>query len=105
LTAAQAKKLTASTQPWLSCDSCFEQIDAYVDALVGGEAGLDEPLRVHLARCPACYEEAETLAGLAAQDQGVSEERTLDALRAGVRPAADVPVRSRRRVTRLLRRR
>lgn len=109
LTAAQAERLTANTQPWLSCDSCFDQIDGYVDALVRGGRGLDEPLRVHLTGCPVCYGEAETLVSLAAQDQGVSQELVLEALRGDVRSpvdsSADAPPESRSMMTRLFRRR
>lgn len=104
LTTAQAEKLTASTEPWLSCEECFDQIDGYVDTLVRGGRGLDEPLRVHLARCPACYEEAETLVSLAAQDRGVRQGRILDALRADVHAPVNAPTQPRSPMTRLFRR-
>lgn len=71
LTADQVAALVAVTEPWLSCDGCFEAVDVFVDMLVDGADRLEEPLRVHLAGCPACQEEAETLAVLAAQDRGV----------------------------------
>lgn len=80
-TAAQIAALTAAGEPWLSCDGCFDELDGAVDALAGGARLLDEPLRVHLARCPACLEEAETLLVLAAQDRGADEERLLERLR------------------------
>lgn len=34
ITPTQAESLTALSEPWLSCDDCFEQIDLYVDSLV-----------------------------------------------------------------------
>lgn len=105
LTAAQAEKLTAAAEPWLSCDDCFDQVDEYVDALVRGDRGLNEPLRVHLANCVACYEEAETLVCLAAEDQGVSQGRVMEAFRVEVNPSADTTVQSRSLTTRLFRRR
>lgn len=77
LTAEQAESLTAVSEPWLSCDDCFEQIDVYVDGLLADHRTLDEPLRVHLARCPACREEAESLIALAAEDDRVDTEELL----------------------------
>lgn len=68
-TAEQVTSLIAVTEPWLSCDGCFDSLDECVDDLVDGADRIDEPLRVHLARCPACLEETETLLILAAEDQ------------------------------------
>lgn len=79
LTEQQAASLVAVTEPWLSCDDCFERVDAYVDALLGSGARLDQPLRVHLARCPACFEEAESLIGLVAESDGVSPAEAIAA--------------------------
>ncbi|MFJ2030527.1 hypothetical protein [Streptosporangium sp. NPDC087985] len=90
LTAAQAESLTATSEPWLSCDDCFDHIDSCVDALIHDGRGLDEPMRVHLARCPACYEEAETLISLAAAGQGMSSGQGLNAFRIGL----GLPVRA-----------
>lgn len=94
LTAAQAESLTATSEPWLSCDDCFDRVDGYADALISGRGGLDEPLRVHLAGCPACHEEAESLISLAATDHGLSSEQVLDAFRGELRMSGDTqPVR------------
>ncbi|MEZ5321152.1 MAG: hypothetical protein R2698_03540 [Microthrixaceae bacterium] len=84
LTAEQAASLTAVTEPWLSCDDCFEQIDSFVDALVTRRARLDEPLRVHLARCPACLEEAESLISLVAEAESADVESLLASFDADV---------------------
>lgn len=80
-TAEQVSRLIANTEPWLSCDGCFDEIDACMEALVAGADEIAEPLRVHLARCPACFEEAETLLILAAQDQGADVDAVSGTLR------------------------
>lgn len=65
------ERLTLDTEPWLSCDDCFRQVDEYVDRLLAGETDPMPPMRVHLRGCPACAEEAETVLVLAAEDAGV----------------------------------
>jgi hypothetical protein len=65
------ERLTLDTEPWLSCDDCFRQVDEYVDRLLAGEADPMPPMRVHLRGCPACAEEAGTVLELAAEDAGV----------------------------------
>jgi hypothetical protein len=57
-------RLTANTEPWLSCDDCFEQLDVVIDGLVRSNLPLPEAFRVHLMACPACDEEARSLAAL-----------------------------------------
>ncbi|MEA2299281.1 MAG: hypothetical protein QOF77_2217 [Solirubrobacteraceae bacterium] len=51
--------------PELTCEECFEQLDRYVDReLVHGGADADGALpgmRAHLAGCPACREDHESL--------------------------------------------
>ncbi|GGI45842.1 hypothetical protein BCL57_001534 [Agromyces flavus] len=69
LTPDAIERLTADTEPWLSCDDCFEQVDAAVEGLLGSSAPLAEPLRVHLNGCGACLEEARSLAALIADEQ------------------------------------
>jgi hypothetical protein len=71
LTEPQARLLTRATDPWLSCEDCFAQVDAYVDRLLAGAGAGDNPeLTVHLAGCPACAEEAESLLLLVAEQDG-----------------------------------
>lgn len=84
LTAAQAASLTATSEPWLSCDDCFEAIDGYVDALLDSGPPDDEPLRVHLARCPACFDEAESLISLVAADDGLDPAGAIRSFRDAV---------------------
>lgn len=77
LTRAEAEALTADTRPWLSCDDCFDRMEVCVEALLRDGRRLDEPMRVHLVRCPACCEEAESLVALLALDDGEDPEGAL----------------------------
>jgi hypothetical protein len=56
-------RLLGPAGPELTCEQCFEQIDAYVDAeLAGEDAEAKIPgMRAHLQGCPACAEEHESL--------------------------------------------
>ena len=47
----------------VTCDRCFELLDSYVDLkLEGADADARLPgLRAHLAGCPACLEDYESL--------------------------------------------
>lgn len=65
-------RLTANTEPWLSCDDCFELIDVAIDGMVVSSVPFSEEFRVHLLRCPACHEEACSLAEMVAADHGLS---------------------------------
>lgn len=104
LTLAQAESLTAVSEPWLSCDECFDQIDVYVETLLHAGHGLDEPLRLHLARCPACYEEAESLIALRADDDGLDAGTPLSAFHTDFAKAQGRGRNARSAVRRLLRR-
>lgn len=50
----------------IDCDECFDLLDAYVERqLLGHDADASIPgMRVHLAGCPACREEHESLHAL-----------------------------------------
>jgi hypothetical protein len=63
-------RLLVETEPWLSCDDCFDQVDGYVEQLLAGHLDAMPAMRVHLGGCPACAEEAATLLTLAAADTG-----------------------------------
>ena len=74
------EQLTLDTEPWLSCDDCFALVDRYVEGLLGGGVTGDVTLlpelremQAHLRGCPACAEEAATLAALAAEEAGPVE--------------------------------
>ena len=58
------ESLTLDTEPWLSCDDCFDLMDEYVERRLTEPAYADRAMETHLAACSACAEEAESLAAL-----------------------------------------
>jgi hypothetical protein len=56
--------LTLDTEPWLSCDDCFDLMDEYVERRVADPAYVDPLMVTHLAACAACAEEADSLYAL-----------------------------------------
>ena len=67
LTPDQARALTLDTEPYLSCEECFDLMDVYVDARVLGRPDPAPPgLLTHLAACSACAEEVDSLRELVA---------------------------------------
>jgi hypothetical protein len=64
-------RLLGPAGPEVGCDACFEQLDRYVELeLAGQDADAAIPgLRAHLAGCPACSEEHESLRALVGGDQ------------------------------------
>jgi hypothetical protein len=54
--------------PELTCDECFEHLDRYVELeLSGADADAGVPgMRAHLAGCPACAEDHQSLRALVA---------------------------------------
>jgi hypothetical protein len=71
LTQAAIAGLLVDTEPYLSCDECFERIDQYVEQRVADPSHADPELDTHLAGCGACAEEARTLEDLLRQDAEV----------------------------------
>ena len=66
LTREQVEALTLATDPYLSCERCFDLLDGYVESLVAGRPAMVDPgLAEHLAGCAACAEEAQSLLELA----------------------------------------
>ena len=61
-------RLLGPAEPEVGCDECFAEIDRYVELEVSGaDADAAIPgLRAHLAGCPACREEHESLRALVA---------------------------------------
>jgi hypothetical protein len=55
--------LVGPAGPELTCEACFEELDRYVEAeLAGEDADAAVPgMRAHLAGCPACAEDHESL--------------------------------------------
>ena len=60
------ERLLGPAEPEVGCDECFDQLDRYVELeLAGRDADAAVPgLRAHLAGCPACREEHESLLAL-----------------------------------------
>jgi anti-sigma factor RsiW len=66
------ERLLGPTGEELSCERCFDLIDEYVDLEVDGhdaDAGVPG-MRAHLAGCPACREEHESLRALVLARRG-----------------------------------
>ena len=62
-------RLLGPAEPEVGCDECFDQLDRIVELeLAGVEADAELPgLRAHLAGCPACREEHDSLLALVSQ--------------------------------------
>jgi hypothetical protein len=89
---AQAiERLTMSSDPWLSCDDCFEQIDALVEECLTGRGPVSLPLQVHLRACTVCREEAHSLVTLVAPEHGLDPARAAVALDAIIDGDQDRP--------------
>lgn len=56
-------RLVGPAGPELTCEACFDELDRYVEAeLAGEDADAAVPgMRAHLAGCPACAEDHESL--------------------------------------------
>ncbi len=65
---ALIRALLGPPAPEVSCDECFEQLDVYVELeLAAADADRAVPgMRAHLAGCPACREDHESLRALVA---------------------------------------
>lgn len=59
-------RLLGTAEPEIDCDECFDQLDRYVELELRGAPAdaLIPGLRAHLAGCPACAEEHESLRAL-----------------------------------------
>ena len=78
LSAHAAAQLTLNAEPYLSCDDCFERVNAHVDAFLLPSAEPFPPeFRAHLIGCAACRDEARSLLELAAQDMAADRETVL----------------------------
>jgi hypothetical protein len=65
-------RLLGPAEPEIGCDECFDALDRYVELeLAGADADAQIPgFRAHLAGCPACREEHESLRALVAGESG-----------------------------------
>jgi hypothetical protein len=63
--------LLGAEGPELTCEACFDELDRYVELeLAGEDADASVPgMRAHLAGCPACREEHESLMDLLVADR------------------------------------
>jgi predicted anti-sigma-YlaC factor YlaD len=63
-------RLLGPSAPEVGCDECFDELDRFVELdLAGRDTDAAIPgLRAHLAGCPACREEYESLRALVARD-------------------------------------
>jgi anti-sigma factor RsiW len=63
VTIEPANPLLGPGEPELTCDECFEGLDAYVDQVLADERADQRipGMRAHLAGCPACREDYESL--------------------------------------------
>lgn len=84
LTPDAVERLTANTEPWLSCDDCFERVDVAIEAMVVSSTPFSEDFRVHLQRCPVCREEACSLAEMVAEDKGLSPAQAIERIDSAV---------------------
>lgn len=70
LTEAAVTGLLVDTEPYLSCDACFERIDQYVEKRRADPSHEDPEMDTHLAGCGVCADEAAALQELLGQDAG-----------------------------------
>ena len=56
-------RLLGPAEPELSCDACFDQLDRYVELELADQSAeaLMPELHAHLAGCPACREDHQSL--------------------------------------------
>jgi hypothetical protein len=61
-----AARLIGPGGPEISCERCFDELDRYVELeLAGADADAAIPgMRAHLAGCPACAEDRDSLRAL-----------------------------------------
>lgn len=66
-------RLLGPAEPEIGCDTCFEELDRYVELeLAGRDADAAVPgLRAHLEGCPACREEHDSLHAFVAGDRSL----------------------------------
>jgi anti-sigma factor RsiW len=66
-------RLLGPAEPEIGCDECFAKLDRYVEAeLAGADTDAVVPgMRSHLAGCPACREEYESLRALVSGEQAL----------------------------------
>jgi len=63
-------RVLGPSEPELTCEQCFEELDRYVELSVAGDpADARVPgMRAHLDGCPACAEDFASLRDLVTQE-------------------------------------
>lgn len=84
LTSDAIHRMTLATEPWLSCDDCFDDLDAVVETVLTQTAAMSEAFRVHLLGCSVCRDEATSLATLVAPDHDLEPSRAAVLLEASL---------------------
>ena len=67
------RRVLGPAAPEVGCDVCFAELDRYVELQIAGrDADAAIPgLRAHLAGCPACREEHESLFAFVSSERGL----------------------------------
>jgi hypothetical protein len=78
------ERLIADTEPWLSCDDCFDGIDVVVEGVLDRTQPMSTAFRAHLGACSVCWEEATSLVTLVADEHGLAPEAAVELLEAVV---------------------
>lgn len=71
-TGAILAQVSGPSEPWMSCDECFDRSDELLEDFLDRNMPLPADFRAHLAGCPACRDEVESLAEIAAVDRGIN---------------------------------
>jgi hypothetical protein len=76
MTGDRIRRLLGPAGPEVSCETCFEELDRYVELeLDGADAeGAVPGMAAHLEGCPACREEHDTLLALVTDERDRSPE-------------------------------
>ncbi len=66
------RRLLGPTGPEVTCEECFERLDAFVELeLAGADAERAVPgMGAHLEGCPACREDHESLVAFVSAERG-----------------------------------
>lgn len=65
-------RLLGPSEPELSCEACFDELDRYVELIrIRADADREVPgMRAHLEGCPACREDFDSLRTFVDQERG-----------------------------------
>jgi len=65
-------RLVGPAAPEVGCDTCFDELDRYVELTLAGEPADQRipGMRAHLEGCPACAEDFRSLRDLVGREGG-----------------------------------